>query len=278
VTGEYTTLGLRCPVCNTEFTLEMPLVVPPLGRDTDLRPLFEGADPIPSFIHCCPSCRYTAYRDGFQGRSEELEEDFELVSKRPGDRPPVHFSLPDEAELEDLRRWIRSGELVRGLAEGREPFGAERYLLGGRCYEYLRDDDPVGASDYYLRAAWCARSAGGKELEGQCQREAMSRLQTALDRTLLSEGDRPRALYLIGELSRRSGDFAKAVDLFSQLESAAETNEDEESALFAWLARRQLALAIVKSDINAAIAEDDLEHELERPRGDDDGGPEEEGE
>jgi uncharacterized protein (DUF2225 family) len=268
--AEYTTLSLRCPVCNTEFTLEMPLVVPPLGRDTDLRPRFDLADPVPSFIHCCPSCRYTAYRDGYHGRDEELEDDFELVSKRPGDRMPVHFSVPDEAELEDLRRWIRGGELMRGVAEGREPFGAERYLLGGRCYEYLREDDPVGASDYYLRAAWCARSGGGKELEQLCQREAIGRLQASVARSEIAESDKPRALYLIGELSRRSGDFARAVDVFSQLESSAD-NEDEESALFAHLARRQLSLASVKSDINAAIAEEQLDQELEQPRGEEDG-------
>ncbi len=274
--SEYTTLGLRCPVCNTEFTLEMPVVQPPEGRETDLRPCFEGADPLPSFIHCCPSCRYTAYRDGFQGRSEEMEEDFELISKRPGDRLPVHFRLPDESELDDLRRWIRSGELLQGVAEGREPYGAERYMLGGRCYEFLKDEDPVGAADYFLRGAWCARGSGNRELERACQRETIQRLSSGLDRSLIPAADRPRALYLIGELSRRGGDFPKAVDVFSQLDSSADA-EDEESQLFAHLARRQLALAIVKSDVNAAVAEDELALELERPRGEE-GEEEDEGE
>ncbi|MBI5549084.1 MAG: hypothetical protein HY901_34805, partial [Deltaproteobacteria bacterium] len=87
---------------------------------------------------------------------------------------------------------------------------------------------------------------------------------TALDQALVAEADKPRTQYLMGELSRRTGDFAQAVDLFSQLEADVDIEEDE-GALFAHLARRQMALAVVKSDINAVIAEDELDFEREEP-------------
>jgi ATP/maltotriose-dependent transcriptional regulator MalT len=99
-------------------------------------------------------------------------------------------------------------------------------------------------------------------LERACQREAIQRLQHALDHSQVSEADKPRTIYLLAELSRRSGDFAKAVDLFSQLDTNVDPDE-EEAVLFANLSRKQLALAVVKSDINATISEEDLVVERE---------------
>jgi len=258
---EYATVVLRCPLCDTEFTSELPSVPEPEGRDTDLRPRYAAVDPLPTLIHSCPSCHYTAYQEGYGVRREiEVEEEDAALSLRPGDRAPHRFGVPEDEDLEDLRRYVRHGDLVRGVAEGREPFGAERYVLGARIWEFLKEEEPYGAADYYLRGSWCARTAGNRDLERRCQNEAMQRFQNALDHSLVSEADRPRTLYLLGELSRRGGDFARAVDLFSQLDSNVDPDE-EESALFAHLARRQLTLAVIKSDINAAIAEDEIELE-----------------
>jgi uncharacterized protein (DUF2225 family) len=257
---EFVTLTLRCPVCNAQFTSEIPNGGAPEGRDSDLRPRFAGADPLPSLVQSCPSCRYSAYPQGYRARDEEIDELLEIAAPKVGDRPAVFLPLPDEETLEDLRRWIRRGSLSTGIAAGREPFGAERYLLAARCHEYLNDDEPLDLADYYLRGAWCARSTGDRELERECQREAIVRLQGAIDGGLVAEVDRARALYLIGELSRRCGDFGKAVDLFSQLESASAESaeiEEVEPAFFARLAHRMLALAIVKSEINAQVPEEE---------------------
>lgn len=257
---EFTTLALRCPVCNTEFTSEIPVYGEPEARDTDLRPRFGGVDPLPTLIHACPSCRFTAYREGYDNRRDEGEEDFEPLTRALGDRPPPTFGVPSDEELADLRRWIRRGNLAVGLPEGRDPFGAERYLLGARCYEYLKDDDVLGLADYFLRAAWCARASGDRETERSCQRDAATRFQEALDQLQVPESDRARVLYLIGELSRRSGDFARAVDAFTQLEGTVDADE-EEDALFDHLARRQLALATVKSDVIGRIVPEELQSE-----------------
>lgn len=253
---EYATLILRCPLCNTEFSCEQPRSQDPEGRDSDLRPSYPVVDPLPTLVQSCPSCQYSAYEEGFGSRREDAEDEDSLPG-RPGDRPAVRFEIPDEDDLEDLRRQARRGDLTRGVAEGREPYGAERYVLAARIYEFVRDEEPYGAADFYLRGSWCARVLGAAELERQCQREAVLRFQQAMDRGLVADQDRPRTSYLIAELSRRSGDFGKAVDLFSQLESAADPDEDE-SAFFAHLARRQLQLATVKSPINAALSDEDL--------------------
>ncbi|MGI5865040.1 MAG: DUF2225 domain-containing protein [Myxococcales bacterium] len=261
---EFITLSLRCPVCNTAFNSEIPNPGAPVARDSDLRPKFAGPDPLPSLVHCCPSCRYSAYPCGFDSRVEEVDELLDSLSRRPGDRPPTRMQSFEENDLDDLRRWIRRGSLTSDLAEGREPYGAERYVLAARCHEYVKDDDPLELADYYLRAAWCARATGQPELERESQREAIARLEAALeDSTLATESEKPRIFYLIGELSRRCGDFGKAVDLFSQLDGQNESvdADEDESVLFAALARRMLALAAVKSDVNAALPEEDLEVE-----------------
>ncbi|HEY3452783.1 MAG TPA: DUF2225 domain-containing protein [Myxococcales bacterium] len=261
---EYATLALRCPLCNTEFTSEIPLVSEPEGRDSDLRPRYPVVDPLPTLIHSCPHCQFTAYQDGYGVKPFDVDEDEDEFSLQPGDRLVQRFPMPEDDDLEDLRRLIRHGDLVRGIAEGREPYGAERYVLGARIYEFLTEDDAYGVADYYLRGSWCARVLQTPELERLCQREAIQHFQHALDHSQVSESDRPRTTYLLAELSRRSGDFAKAVDLFSQLDSNQDP-EEEESVLFANLSRKQLSLAVVKSEINATISEDDLveEHEEE---------------
>jgi uncharacterized protein (DUF2225 family) len=89
------------------------------------------------------------------------------------------------------------------MLEGREPFGAERYMLAARCHEYVRDEDPLELADYYLRASWAARSTRQAEVERQAQREAITRMQQALDQGSVPEEDKARAIYLVGELSRR---------------------------------------------------------------------------
>ena len=261
---EFITLSLRCPVCNTAFNSEIPNPGAPVGRESDLRPRFAGLDPLPSLIQSCPSCRYSAYHCGFDGRHEEVDELLDSLSRRLGDRPPTRMQPLEENDLDDLRRWIRRGSLTSDFAEGREPYGAERYVLAARCHEYVKDDDSLELADYYLRAAWCARASGQPELQRESQREAIVRFEIGLeDSTLVAEPDKPRILFLIGELSRRSGDFGKAVDLFTQLDGQNESVEadEDESVLFAALARRMLALAAVKSDVNAALPEEDLELE-----------------
>ncbi len=256
---EYLTLGLRCPVCGTAFTSELPRVSAPLARDSDFRPRFfdgDGAtpDPLPVLIQSCPSCSYTAYPRGFEQTADDAEDELDLLDDGPFDRPAPQFEVPDEDDLEDLRRWIRSGELTDGIVAGREPFGAERYLLGARCYDFLCEEDPLALADFFLRGAWSARATGDRELELRCHREAIPRLQKALDEA--ADGEKARLTYLIAELSRRTRDFARAVDLFGQIDGLVDLDEREGVAL-SELARRQLALAMVMSDVNARMPSDD---------------------
>lgn len=272
---EFLTLGLRCPICSTAFTSELPIVSRSVGQDSDFRPRFSevdgaGPDPLTGIIQSCPSCHYTAYPHGFIRTVEDDEEDLdllELLDDGPFERPAPQLRVPEDEDLEALRRWIRSGELTEGIVEGREPFGGERYLLAARCYDFLHDDDPLALADYYLRGAWSARSTGDRELEQRCLREAIPVLEKALDDA--GDGEKARLTYLVAELSRRTRDFARAVDLFGQIEGLVDLDEREGLAL-AELARRQLALAMAMSDVNARLPDDSEELRDAENEGDDD--------
>jgi hypothetical protein len=253
----FVALSLRCPLCDLAFVTEIPEPDRLAAFETDFRPRFEGRDPLAQLIHACPSCRYTAYPDGFvRGEVEPDDEpdDLELAIPRalgfPA-LPPPCAGLPEDDDLPELRRWAQGGELQKGVGtSGREPFGAERYVLGARCYEHLRGDEPRGASDYWLRASWCARAAGGdhRDLEKRCQERALERILVALEaQGAIGDGERPRFVYLAGELARRAQDFARGLDLFGRIPELCDPDEDE-GAFLLRLARRQSRLAMVQSD------------------------------
>ncbi len=264
---EFVTVKMRCPVCGLEFAADEVHGAAPVSHDTDFRPSFDGPDPVRTHMHSCPGCRYSAYRGGFD--TEPSDED-ELVEPFDDDerslaRPFV--TVPDEFDAEDLRRYARSGELAAGLVEpGREPFGAMRYLLAARIHEFLREDEPLVAAHYLLRAAWCARAEGHGLVERAALREVLLRLSNVLERRdSLGAPALVRLLYLAGETARRTGDFGRAVDAFAQVEKEVDPDDAEISQLVA-LARRQGQLAAVQSDVNATLPAD-------RParRADDDG-------
>lgn len=242
--------ALRCPVCNAGFGVEVPVGIAPVATETDHRPVFEGPDPIAADMIACPSCRYAGYAEAFEGgRLEEGEE-----IDRPGVPPPLRpLGIPDEEELDHLRRWIRRGELVREAGIGdREPTPAERYVLAARCRDYLTSDDPLPLADLYLRGAWCARAAGDRELEKELLGEAVELFEAALDEGQVEAADKGRTLYLAAELARRAGDFGTAVDLFGQVDAHLELEEEEGLRLHR-LARRMEALASVQSDVAARM-------------------------
>jgi hypothetical protein len=228
----------------------------PVARDTDFRPVYAGPDPLLTRVHACPTCGYAGYREAFEQAPSDEDELLEIVEDDPKAlSQPIH-GLPDGEDAADLRRWSKSGELTDGLvAPGREPFGAVRFLIAARVHEFLFEDDPLGAAHYHLRAAWCARGAGETALEQAALREVLIRLGAVLEGGATTESARVPLLYLAGEVARRTREFARAVDLFAQVEKEAEQDE-EEGALLAALARRGAMFAHVQSAVNARIPPD----------------------
>lgn len=263
---EFLSRTLRCPICNTGFLVEVPVGVAPVATETDFRPVFTGPDPVAADIAACPRCRYAGYSIAFE--SEPAEEGEE--PDRPGVPPPVEpLALGEEDDLDDLRRWIRRGELVEGTdLANREPLAAERYLLAARCRDFLLGGEPLPLADLYLRGAWCARSAKRPDLERALLLEAVDQFDAALDEGKVPGPLKGRILYLTAELARRAGDFAHAVDLFGQVEGQVDLDEEEGLRLYR-LSRRMESLASIQSAVPATMPSDE---ELEATAGPDDAG------
>lgn len=248
----FVTCRLRCPVCGTEFSADEAHGAPLVGRDTDMRPRYEGPTPLLTHIHACPSCHYSGYREAFGVEPSDEDELIESVDEPPLSLPrPIQIALSDE-DLDDLRRYVRSGEYTEGLLPpDEEAFGAVRYLLAGRVHEFLFDEDRLGIAHYALRAVWSARETGERELELDALQELLLQLSEVLENDEENEHN-PRLEYLVAETARRAGHFARAIDLFAQVERDSDPDE-EEGYLLSTLARRQTLLASAQSDVNAVI-------------------------
>jgi uncharacterized protein (DUF2225 family) len=279
---EFVTVRLRCPVCDTEFAADEVHGGVLRHRESDFRPVFEGPEPLSTHMHSCPECRYSAYRDGFETEPSDEDELVVVVDADERSLPRPSVTTPDEEDALDLRRWAASGELSEGLlVPGEEPVGADRFLLAARIHEFLEDEEPLTTCHYLLRAAWCARAAGDDATERLALREVLLRLSHVLENDEPGDLDTQRLRYLAGEVSRRSGDFGRALEFFGLVEAEADT-EDEEGAFYGPLARRLRQLAAVQSDVVVQLPaarprrssdDDDEEEDEDFELSDDDGEP-----
>lgn len=265
----FASVKLRCPLCSLEFSADERHGEQPIGWDSDFRPHYAANDPLPTLVHCCPGCRYSGYREQFWRENTDDDELFEPVEDDDRALPRPYLGLPDDDEVEALRRYARSADLSRNLVfEGKEPVGAIRYVLAARAWEFQQEGDLLGVAHFMLRAAWCARVSGDKRLERETTRGVLIRVGGVVERERgLHLSQRLRLLYLQGELSRRVGNFAQAIEYLAQVESLADT-DDPEAALLTALARRMTRLAVVKSAVDARLPEQLLAGRV-RPEEDD---------
>ncbi len=71
-------VGLVCPECGTAFRSRMIMSCGHGGQDTDFRPQYWGANPLPVFVHRCPDCDFVADAGEFEeydGPDMDLPED-----------------------------------------------------------------------------------------------------------------------------------------------------------------------------------------------------------
>lgn len=239
---EFTGRSLLCPICHQAFYVEVPVAPRLENYETDFRPIYRGVEPLGSDLHACPSCHYAGYPQAFGLDADEAWEREGLWSPLDPGR------LPDEESREDLRRWIARGELDEevGLEPGEEPHPAQRYLLAANCRDFLARQPALALFDLIVRAAWCARTAKESEQERELLAEAGSLLQEAIDRGEVAEDRLALLTYWVGELARRSGAHARAIDFFDRSEKLADDDADE--ALLSLLERQRL-LATVQSTV-----------------------------
>ena len=199
---------VRCPVCDEEFEAAEITSCSHATADTDLRPHYMGFDPLPHFVWTCPTCGVSAYSSEFTSLATAV------------------------------RGWIRKGHLGRPQSKA----ASRRYTLAARCYE--RAVAPaLKLANLYLQASWCARQEEAEAAERLSQRRALEYFQQALEAEESTPAERPKIVYLLGELCRRLGDFEAARAYFDRVPAGQ----------WAELAARQRALAEAGDSGNAVM-------------------------
>jgi len=191
-------ISLTCPLCLTKFESEVLTHVMATGQDTDGRLHFREADPLPTFIHTCPTCSFTASRGAF------------------------HVHLGDE-EIFRVRAFIETIP--------KPETSSERYMLMAQVMDQYRRDDPIFPANAWLTASWCARQEGNREVEQDCQKRAIRWFDEDLRLGLAQQEERTYLTYLVGELNRRIGEFARAREYFNAVPTLASPTSAEDRFL-----------------------------------------------
>ncbi|MGQ9512718.1 DUF2225 domain-containing protein [Thermodesulfitimonas sp.] len=181
---------LRCPECYTTFPAEIMRSTGSGGvLESDLCYRAGNIFPYPFFVVVCPGCRFAAYH-----------QEFDFLCEFP------HYS-----EYHPLQRAL--GTFLR---EQRRLYpGSEKYRLAVQSAQ-KRGAGALAIAYLHLRGSWCAREEKNREAERYHQEEARRHFGAALSG--LTGMEAAIVGYLIGEISRRLGEFDRALVAFASVD------------------------------------------------------------
>lgn len=182
-----------CPCCGAVFASAAvrSRFARVVRTDTDFCPHFEGVNPLFYEVVVCEACGYAF--DELD--SEPLNPAARRIAReRCAGAPPRGFGGP------------------RGLEQA---VAAHRLALG--CQEAVEARPSVRARTC-LKLAWFYRYAGDETAEREALRTALEHYRRAFEREPRNDAKHElRLLYLIGELHRRLGERAEAVQWFGRV-------------------------------------------------------------
>ena len=186
----------QCPVSTTRFTAlnVRPDVAKVKSRDSDLRDVYEGANPGWYLVYVCPDCFFAAYPDDF-------------ADVAPTEVAAIKATLAQRKE-------IAAGHDLNGERSLEAAIAA--YRLAVHCYS-LRASDHQRMGGLYQRLAWLCREAGESQTEQRYLAETLMSFRSALEQQKPSEPEAElMLLYTIGEINLRLGNPVEAVKHFAQ--------------------------------------------------------------
>jgi len=210
-----------CPVCSIDFktyAVRSSRVVAN-SREADFHTVYSGTSPLHYTIVVCPGCYYAASNNVF---SKEIEDRIlkplaqALVQIRPKDPPDYLHERNLDVALGSYELAIRSAQLKKAR--------------------------PGELAGLFMGAAWMAREKGNLELDKEYCQKALESYLEAFNRDFRSIGNMSdvQATYLVGELYRRTDNYAEAINWFGKavFNRAIKQNPQLEK-----MAREQWALA-----------------------------------
>lgn len=225
-----------CPVCNMEFksyAVRSSRAVAN-SRDADFHTIYSGVSPLHYTIVVCPACYYAASNNVF---TNELEDRIlkplaqALIQIKPKDPPDFLHERNLDIALRSYELAIRSAQLKKAR--------------------------PGELAGLFMGAAWMAREKGNLELDKEYCLKALQSYLEAFNRDFRSIGNMSdvQATYLVGELYRRTDDYAEAINWFGKavFNRAIKQNPQlEKMAREQWALAKEQATSTGES-VNAAL-------------------------
>ena len=187
---------VACPICaeKIDAVRVRSRALRPVRRESDLRTIYKGVNPLHYAVSVCPTCWYAAYNDDW-----EALDDTEQATL--------------SADTDNRR------QAALGLTLGGErdlSMVAASYLLALRCYDF-READPRRRAGLLHRLAWTAREAGEPERERQYLEIAQQDYARAFESDDgLTDSGAVMLAYLWGDLALRLGDPKEAIRWFER--------------------------------------------------------------
>jgi hypothetical protein len=191
----------KCPICNNTFsTLKLKTSACYVDRkDEDFCTYYKGFNPMFYEIYVCPSCAYSASEMSF---NELTTFDVQLLRNAFSGRE-VARNFCGERSINDV---IATFKLALYTANKR---GAKKSILAGVC----------------LKIAWAYRMVPDEENEKTFLKFALTNYMEAFDSEPLPNGNitEMMLLYLMGEISRRLGEYKNAIFWFGKAIACSES-------------------------------------------------------
>lgn len=204
---------ISCPVCGRKSsTMRVRLSAIKIEKkDTDFCTYYRDVNPMLYEVYVCPHCGYAAHADHF----ENIDADGKKAVLQNVSRHWVSRDYGGERTLEQA---------------------LECYKLALLCAQ-LKKDKPSALAGLCMRIAWLYRFIGDESEERRFMQAALENYTAAYERQFDDGGmSEINLLYIIGELYRRLGDPAKAVQWFSRVVGHEDRNKN---ALVVSMAREQ---------------------------------------
>lgn len=193
-----------CPFCQSIFTTKKmrSRFIKVTGYDTDFSPHYQEHNPLLYYINVCPHCGFS-----FPNESSTIfsDESRQLLTEKVSKHWIPH-SFDQERTIED---------------------SIKTHKLAAYC-SHLQKSKHIVIAGLYIRIAWHYRLLEDSQQEKRFLTLALSEYELAY-----STGDyqgtqitEMKSMYLIGELSRRTGNTQQAIHYFSKIiEQQSRTTE-----------------------------------------------------
>jgi len=195
ITPETWDKNYTCPLCGSQITSKKVFTekIVVKSYDEDLKPNYEGINPLLYSIVVCNTCYYAA-----------LEIDFEKYIS------PIYLD-----ELKNVLSTVKIPEAIDFGKERDHKTALISYALAALCYRAKKQLCKV--AEMYLRMGWLHRDLKDIEAENKALAKALVSFEECYMSTYIEEEKEPMILFYLAELSKRFGKKEEAIKWFSTL-------------------------------------------------------------